>query len=98
MHDGHAVAGGFHQTDIARDTRGKHLFAEHFQDLVGHVVHDIAAAVEHGEHHALHVQSGVKVFFGQLYGVHQLAQAFEREKFPLNGNKYGIGHRYGVHR
>ena len=67
----------------------------HFRD---HLRAEVGAGVEHGQHDALHFQSGVELFAHELYGVHQLAHALERVVFALDGHQHAVRRGEGVER
>ena len=91
-----AMAGGFRHPHVAGNDGGVNLVAEMAAHVGGDHFGQVVAAVEHGQHDALDFKGRVKGLPDPFYGLDQIANAFQGEKFALQGHQHRIGGNQGV--
>ena len=93
-----AMARRFGQADVARNDRFEHQRAEARADIVGDLVGQAVAAVEHGQRDADDAELGIEALLDALDRLQQLAQSFEREEFALQRHQQRIGRGQRIER
>ena len=86
-----AVARRFGQADVARDHRFEHQLAEARAHVVGDLVGQAVAAVEHRQHDADDAEIGIEALLDLLDRLQQLAKPFEREELALQRHQQRVG-------
>ncbi|KEO96598.1 hypothetical protein EH32_10240 [Erythrobacter litoralis] len=84
--------------DIARNHRLENQLAQTFADILGHLVGQAIAPIEHGESDTDDVEPRVKALLNPFDRLEQLAEPFQREKFALERNEQRIGGAQRVQR
>ena len=64
--------------------------------FVAHFAGQAVAGIVHGQHHAQQVQPGIEPLFDQLEGLQQFDDAFQGEKFALQGDEQFLRGAEGV--
>ena len=82
--------------DIARDDGVVDPVAHEAAHVAGHLLGEVVAAIEHGQHDAVHLQHRVEAAAHPLDGPQQQAQAFEREELALQRDQHGVRRRQRV--
>src|SRR5690606_27919002 len=86
------------QAHVARDDRIEHQLAQAFADIVGDLVGQPVAAVEHRQDDTDDAKIGVEALLDLLDRLEKLAQPLQREELALQRDEQRIGGRQRVQR
>ena len=87
------MAGGFAQSNVARDDRPEHFVFEMTFHLAGHLMGEVISAVKHGEEDPLDLQSWIEGPFDQANRYEKLPQPFHGIVFALERDEHRMGCR-----
>ena len=90
------MARRFRQADIARDYTLENEIAETIANIVGNLVSQAIASIEHCQNDTDDAQRGVETLLNPLNGLKELAEPFQGKEFALQGYEQGIGCTQGV--
>ena len=92
------MARRFCEPNVPRDDRIENLPREISIHLVANLESKARSAVEHCEHNAFDVETGVQPLTNEPYGLEEVRQTFERIKLALERDKSAIGGHEGIDR
>jgi hypothetical protein len=96
--EGHrfAVTRGFGEADVAGDGGLEEFVVEEGLEVVGDLLGEVGAVVEHGEEDAFEGERGVEGLGDAVEGGHELGDAFEGKVLGLHGDEKTVGGDEGV--
>ena len=94
--DRDAETRGLTQADISRDNGAKHLRIKVSPHILGDIMTEPGAGVEHGEKEAFDTQTRIEPFFYEPEGVHETLQTLQGIIFTLNRNQERVSSSEGV--
>ncbi len=94
---GNAVAGCFAELDIALDDCLEYEFAEVALHLFVDLVCQSQTTIIHSQEEALNLEAGIHACLDYLYGVEQLADAFQSEVLSFDCDDDTVSFGQGVH-
>src|ERR1017187_4575443 len=86
------------QPNVPRHRRGAQLLPKEFFQLGNHLLRQIRALIQHGQHHAFDFKSRIQLHPNALDCIQELADAFQSKIFRLHRNQDRVGCHQGVQR
>ena len=94
----HSVTGRFAEPDVARNHVLENQLAQAIAHIVGNLIGQAIAAVEHGQNDPDDAEIGIEALLYPFDRLEELAEPLEREEFALQRDEEGIGRAERVER
>ena len=94
----HPVTGRFAEPDVARDHVLENQLAQAIAHIVGNLIGQSVAAIEHGQDDPDDAEVGIEALLDPFDRLEELAEPLEREEFALQRDEEGIGRTERVER
>ena len=85
------MARRFAEADVARNHGAEDFLLEELPHVVGDLLAEVRAFVDHREEHAIDVERGVERGADAAHRADEIGEAFEREVLAVQRNQHGVG-------